>query len=229
MKLPDFLILPAEMLNLDEMSLIDGYIYGYIYWVNQQKLERCTTSNQEFSEIFHVTPRTIQFSLKRLEKFDFITIDYTENGERIEIVPNITLQAMKKISWGGEKNFIPYINSEANAGENDQLSDRERKEEKEKKVIQRKEKEEKKEIYLQNYKSDYLVNIPLQDIPLLRRDTSATESKIRSKGEDLYNWLKATGKERKYKDFRALLRNAIKRDFPPLMEGGIDAKHFRGY
>lgn len=61
---------------------------------------------------------------------------------------------------------------------------------------------------------DYLINIPIEEIELLRTGTSATLQQIRSKGEDLHNWLLSKGKQAQYKDFRAMLKNALKRDYP---------------
>lgn len=58
----------------------------------------------------------------------------------------------------------------------------------------------------------YLTNIPLEDIQGLRNISSATEAQIRRKGEELSDWLLSKG--RTYKDYRAFLRNAVRRDFP---------------
>ena len=74
---------------------------------------------------------------------------------------------------------------------------------------------EKKEESTHVYKKlEYLTNIPLEDVSLLIKGTGADEEKLRSKGEDLYNWVKSKGKPQK--DYKAFLRNAIKKDFPSL-------------
>jgi len=59
---------------------------------------------------------------------------------------------------------------------------------------------------------NYLLNIPLSDIQDLSKGLRVTEEQIRSKAEDLYNYCKAKGKV--YKNYKAFLRNVLKKDFP---------------
>ena len=62
------------------------------------------------------------------------------------------------------------------------------------------------------YKSlKYLLNIPLDDIKEFSDKFNCYEKLIKSKADDLYNYCKAHGKY--YKNYKALLRNAIKKDF----------------
>lgn len=75
---------------------------------------------------------------------------------------------------------------------------------------------------LPHYSVNYLLEIPSQDITSLKAGLEISESDIRSKAEDLYNYCKAKG--RVYKDYRAFLRNALKRDFPRRQEGVINYK-----
>lgn len=63
-------------------------------------------------------------------------------------------------------------------------------------------------------KVEYLLNIPAEDIPQLRRNTSARELDVVNKGEQLYHWVLSKGKERVYRNFRSTLKNALLRDFP---------------
>ena len=70
-----------------------------------------------------------------------------------------------------------------------------------------------KEIKITKKTIDYLLKVPASDYESLVKGTSATEENLTSKAEDLYNWCKYKGK--KIRDFKALLRNALKKDYPP--------------
>lgn len=59
---------------------------------------------------------------------------------------------------------------------------------------------------------DYLENIPLEDYSDLMRNLRCTKEQVQDKAEDLLNYCRSRGK--KYKDYKAFLRNALKKDFP---------------
>ena len=59
----------------------------------------------------------------------------------------------------------------------------------------------------------YLTNIPVEDLEEFKKRFDAYESDIESKGESLALYCEAKGK--KYKNYRALLLNALKKDFKP--------------
>lgn len=58
---------------------------------------------------------------------------------------------------------------------------------------------------------DFLLNIPDEVIKDFSKEFNVYEQGIRGKGTDLYNYCKAKGKL--YKDYKAFLRNAVKKDF----------------
>jgi len=58
---------------------------------------------------------------------------------------------------------------------------------------------------------DFLLNIPEEVIKDFSKEFNVYEQGIRGKGKDLYNYCKAKGKL--YKDYKAFLRNAVKKDF----------------
>ncbi len=58
---------------------------------------------------------------------------------------------------------------------------------------------------------DFLLNIPEDVIKEFSKEFNVYEQGIRGKGKDLYNYCKAKGKL--YKDYKAFLRNAVKKDF----------------
>lgn len=58
---------------------------------------------------------------------------------------------------------------------------------------------------------DFLLNIPDETIKEFSKEFNVYEQGIKGKGKDLYNYCKAKGKL--YKDYKAFLRNAVKKDF----------------
>lgn len=58
----------------------------------------------------------------------------------------------------------------------------------------------------------YLQEIPTQDLFEFYQRFDCSKKALISKGEDLYNYCKSKGKV--YKDYKALLLNALKKDFP---------------
>lgn len=59
---------------------------------------------------------------------------------------------------------------------------------------------------------NYLINIPSTDLQELVDATSANPRQVKDKGDELYNYCKAKG--RQYSDYQAFLRNALKKDYP---------------
>lgn len=80
----------------------------------------------------------------------------------------------------------------------------------------RREREGEKRTEKTNQSSTYLLNIPLEDIELIQRSVRVTEAQVRAKGEAMYDYCKSHG--RKYKDYAAVLRNAVRKDFPLITE-----------
>lgn len=59
----------------------------------------------------------------------------------------------------------------------------------------------------------YLLEIPKEDINELEKKYNVYEQGIRGKAEDLHNYIIAKGKTHTYKNYKAFLMNALKRDF----------------
>lgn len=73
-------------------------------------------------------------------------------------------------------------------------------------------KEEAKEKQSKSSSINYLEDIPREDMSEFLSRFAVTEQEIKSKAEDLVNYCKSKGKS--YKDYKAFLLNALKRDFP---------------
>ena len=88
-KLPDFILIPYQLLEDEEITLIDERLYGIIYWLTKLKNERCFASNKTLSELVKTTPATIQNSLTKLEIKGYILRIFTDKSRRnrSEIIP----------------------------------------------------------------------------------------------------------------------------------------------
>ncbi|HEX9059142.1 MAG TPA: hypothetical protein VF941_03090 [Clostridia bacterium] len=64
----------------------------------------------------------------------------------------------------------------------------------------------------ENASQKYLKNIPLEDIIHFRNISTASERQIRDKGEQLFDYCLSRGK--KYKNYKAFLANALRKDYP---------------
>lgn len=75
--------------------------------------------------------------------------------------------------------------------------------------IQEEKKEKKKPE--SNYK--YLENLPEADIEYFIDEFEVSKMQLVKKAREMFDWVQSKGNERKYKDFKALLRNAVRKDF----------------
>jgi hypothetical protein len=78
-----------------------------------------------------------------------------------------------------------------------------KKQEKEKKKIEKKPEE--------NYK--YLEKLPDEDIEYFIDAFEVSRGQLIKKANEMLDWIISKGKQRQYKDFKALLRNAVRKDF----------------
>lgn len=87
--LPDFIIVPYQLLEDKEITLIDERLYGIVYWFAKLKLEKCTASNATLAELVKTTPTTIQNSLTKLESKNYVKRIFKDIAKRhrLEIVP----------------------------------------------------------------------------------------------------------------------------------------------
>ena len=135
------------------------------------------------SEELGIKPTTFYQALKRLEK-KYKVLTLSSDNKSTEI---------SLINWHKYQSNDTSIDNKmtTNRQQNDTLQEVENKE-------------------LRN-EIRYLLKIPLEDTKILSTKYVCTENQVISKGEDLFNYCKSKGKL--YKDYSALLRNAIKKDF----------------
>jgi len=93
MKLPDFLIIPSQLIKDKKLTPTNRLVYSVVYWYSKLKLEKCILSNQSFSELLGVSKRSVRISLTRLAERKYIKITYDKKtNHRKEIVPLIVYQ-----------------------------------------------------------------------------------------------------------------------------------------
>lgn len=157
-------------------------------------------SSIHLSEFFKVNRQTIRTCLKHLEKMKMLTSRTTNKWTQVWIV-NWSKYQSKDYDTNQPTNHS-LTNDKPTA--NQRLTTT-----KEYKNVRNKE--------LRIYMSlDYLLKIPDQDLKEITKKYNTTPEFIKSKADDLLNYCKAHGKI--YKDYRALLLNAVKRDAPKKME-----------
>lgn len=101
-KLPDFILIPYQLLEDKKISLIDERLYGIIYWLTKLKNEKCTASNKTLAELVKTTSGTIQNSLTKLEELEYIKRFFKDENRKIrkEIIP---LVVFSKVSFKDDR------------------------------------------------------------------------------------------------------------------------------
>jgi len=100
LKLPDFIIIPYQLLEDNKISLVDERLYGIIYWLTKLKNEKCMASNKTLSELIKSTTGTVQNSLTKLEELGYIKRTFKDISKRVrkEIIPLVVFSKVSFIS-----------------------------------------------------------------------------------------------------------------------------------
>lgn len=69
---PDFIIIPSQVVFSEDLQYSDKILYGIIYWFEHLKEGRCIASNQTLANISGITKETVVNCLTRLEQSGFI-------------------------------------------------------------------------------------------------------------------------------------------------------------
>lgn len=72
---------------------------------------------------------------------------------------------------------------------------------------------------------DYLISIPADDLASLQQKFDLSAEAVTAKAEELYDWLQSKKRQGDYKDFRAFLRNALRRDADKLRAAYPNRQH----
>lgn len=90
--LPDFLIIPSHLINDEDMQPLDGYVYGIIYWYTKLKLQKCVAKSATIANLLGVKPNSIDNSIIRLAKKEYIKSTYDRSKHERELTPLITYE-----------------------------------------------------------------------------------------------------------------------------------------
>jgi hypothetical protein len=80
--LPDFLIIPYQVIVDPKLQPTDRLLYGLIYWYEHMKLEKCVASNETLATLLAVSTRAVRGGLERLEKRGFILRVFADSEHR---------------------------------------------------------------------------------------------------------------------------------------------------
>jgi len=139
---PDFILIPYQLLEDKDISLVDERVYGIIYWLTKLKGEKCSASNRYLANAAKTKQMVVANSLTKLEKKGFIKRIFKDNDRKIraEIVPllmfnkvsltndTISLRNDRGVSLTNEQNNKRYKEEKQNNTlENEAFSDKDRK------------------------------------------------------------------------------------------------------
>lgn len=82
-KLPDFIIIPYQLMEDKRITLIDERLYGIIYWLTKLKNEQCTASNKTLAELVKAQAGTIRNSLTKLEELGYLKRIFKDEKRKI--------------------------------------------------------------------------------------------------------------------------------------------------
>jgi hypothetical protein len=80
--LPDFLIIPYQVITDRQLQPTDRILYGLIYWYQHMKLEKCVASNQTLAELLNVDITSVEKGLQRLEDQQCILRFYKDGSKK---------------------------------------------------------------------------------------------------------------------------------------------------
>ena len=98
---PEFIIIPYQLIEDENLGPLDERVYGVIYWLTRLRGEKCTASNPTLAEVCRTTAKSVQNSLRNLEKNGYIKRINKEDGSnhRMQIIPMVVFNKLP--STGG--------------------------------------------------------------------------------------------------------------------------------
>lgn len=115
---PDFVLIPYQLLCDRELEQIDRFLYGLIYWFEHLKDGECRASNHTFAALLFTTTRVVQNSLNNLEKAGYIEREYKDEARRNRLTIHCKI-AFKYLSPIGDrrKTSVPQVTRERPIGD----------------------------------------------------------------------------------------------------------------
>jgi DNA-binding Lrp family transcriptional regulator len=115
---PDFIQIPCQLLIDEALQPSDRVLYGYIYWFEHLKNEKCTASNLTLAELMKVDAGSVQNSLNRLEARGYIERIYKDKSRRVRLEVK-SLVAFKHVSSNNGTKRKVSSNNDTHVSSND--------------------------------------------------------------------------------------------------------------
>lgn len=117
--IPDFIVIPYQLLTDRELETMDKHLYGMIYWFENMKDGECRASNQTLASLLYTTTRVVQNSLNTLEKRGYIEREYKDAAKRNRTRIHGTVSYKKHVSPTGDrqKTNAPQVTRERPIGD----------------------------------------------------------------------------------------------------------------
>ena len=96
LKIPVWVALEADVLVCKKLSSTEKVLYGIIAALSNNSQKKCFATNNYFAKILNITPRDVQYCLKKLKRLKFINIEIQSNRRIITTVVNSFLEYRKE-------------------------------------------------------------------------------------------------------------------------------------
>lgn len=137
-----------------------------------------------------VNPNTLYSALKRLvSKYKVCEISSTAEYTTIKLLNWAKYQPLKEAVNTNDNNPSTTTQQPINTLQEERIENKE----------------------IKTSSARYLLDIPLEDVQAFIKKYNCTQNQLKSKAEELYNYCLSKGKQ--YKDYRAFLSNAVRKDF----------------
>src|SRR6266568_8612564 len=98
--LPDFLLIPRQILQDADMQPLDGQVYGVIYWYTNLRLLTCLATNVQIALVLGVSKSGVNKAIIRLVKKGYVQSNYDRNHHTRTLLPLISFQQTNSIPHG---------------------------------------------------------------------------------------------------------------------------------
>ena len=111
--IPKFIIIESQILLNFNLTPTEKLIYGFITVLCNNKNGGCYANNKYLSRITGLKTRQLQYCLKNLKKYNYITITISNNNKRL-IVPtiNVFLESRKDNNIATDILDYDWLNNE---------------------------------------------------------------------------------------------------------------------
>jgi len=224
-QLPDFLIIPSQIILDKNLTPLDGQVYGLVYWYTKLRLQKCIASSEHLGKMLHTSEGSVQNSINRLIRYNYLQSIYDRQNHRRELIPLISfgsttsnnVVAPHQIMSSTTSNNVFDIYNKNNKEEKIKKKREDNNYNNETSVNEVTPGSSRKTVIYQKSppslcnKPEYLEQIPLEDLEHLQKNYQVSISQIKEKARHLQFYIKKHGKT--YRDYKAMLEEALYTDY----------------